>query len=291
MILNAEGLPIYGIDRLQLTLNKNINNFINYTKTKHIDPNNYIRLDNSNKFGVYWYLTIHAQKINHLDIRMGIAEVIFNVINKKIIDFPIFVPLMLIYFNLEWFVSEIREIEFYFDFKPEDITFFDTDIFKIYKNSKYSSDCRKYKNNYFRKSNIVIYYRPPKLKKINQISHKIIDSNPYKTRIEFRVYKYNCQYRTLNNLSGNYSQIIRRYSPLLSTLFNRHFLHKVIVNIAEHPYFSEIYLDAVNSNRTRYTGLLEKMKPHVLSENENEFYKLMFYSRFFNIDYSVSHLT
>jgi len=214
---------------------------------------------------------------------MSIAEVIFELIDKKFINFPTDIPIQFIYLNLEWFVSEVREIEFYFDFIPNSIMVFSLDVLNYYKDSIYSPDYRMYDDKSNRKSNIIIYYRIPRLKKVNQMKHSIIENNIYSRRLEFRLCKYDCPYRTLNNLIGNYSQIITNYSTFLSTLYYRHFKDNIIIDTSEHPYFTKIYNDAIWFKRERYTGNLEKMKTHISSESEIEFYSSMNTLRIFNL--------
>jgi hypothetical protein len=256
MLLNAESLPVEGIDRLQLRLNENLHNFIDISMMKHINSQRYINLKYSNFYRLHWYLTIQSQRINLSNIRMGISEIVLELINKKFINFPVTITLQFIYQNLDWFISEVREIEFYFDFYPTAINIINKDRLLYYNDSIYSPDWRKNKNKANRKSNIIIYYRKPYLLSINQMRHNRIMENNYCRRIEFRLCKNNCPYRTINNLIGNYSQIIINYSSLLSTLFYRHFNNDVIINTNtnEHPYFTIIYTDAICFKRERYTG-------------------------------------
>jgi hypothetical protein len=282
-LLNAEGLPIEGIDKLELTLNENLHNFIDFKMMNVINSQKYIKIRYSNYFGWHWYLIIQSQRINLFDVRMSIAEIVSELINKKFIDFPNDVALQFIYINLNWFISEVREIEFNFDFYPEAIREVSPDILKYYKGSIYSPDWRKYENKANRRSNIIIYYRNPRLLDVNQLKHGLINQNRYSRRIEFRLCKNNCPYRALNNLIGNYSQIITNYSSFLSTLFYRHFKDNIIIDTFEHPHFANIYTDAIIFKRERYTGSLEKMKLHTSSESELKFYSYMNCARIFNI--------
>lgn len=291
--MNAEGLPLEGIDRIEVTLNKNLCQYIDFRLFKKINRKKYLRLRYFYKYGLHWYLTIQSQRIDPADIRMSIAKTIFELIEINFFDLPAtFISLQFIYLNLNWFVSEVREIEFYFDFIPEAIIVADPSRLIHYEDTFYSTDWRKNENRPTRKSNIIIYDRKPRLLKINQMTYDSIIKNDFSYRIEFRLCKYNCQYRSLNNIIGNYSQIIMRYVPFLSIIFHRHFGNSVVVAVdsSDHPFFWAVYTQARLNSRTRYTGTLEKMKPHKSSESENEFYKLISIMKMCNSGYSLSQM-
>ena len=289
MLVNAEGLPLEGIDRIEVTLNKNLYLYIDFGVFKKINRKKHLRLRYINKYGLYWYLAIQSQRINHADIRMSIAKTIFELIENNFFDLPIPIPLQFIYLNLDWFVSEVREIEFYFDLAPKNIIVTDPSKLIRYEGTFYSMDWRKHEDRPTRKSSVIIYDRKSQLLRVNQMAHDSIIKNNFSQRIEFRLCKNNCPYRSLNNISGNYSQVIIRHAPFLSVLFNRHFGNSVAVAVdsSGHPFFSHIYTQARLHNRTRYTGTLEKMKSHKSTENERMFFKSMYLSKMHKSGYSL----
>jgi len=272
MLVNAEGLPIEGIDRIEITLNQELNNFINPQK-RNVDPKHYLHLRSVYKYGTWWFLDIQAQYIYKYsyDIRAAIANSIYTLFEKGFINFPYPINYQFVYTFLDYFVYEVREIELYFDFEPEMIKVINRDELLKYGNTLYSVDRRLYKNKPPRKSILEDYNRTEKLINYNQISHKDIFLNKYSQRIEFRLAKYNCPYRTLGNLIGSQHDILTRYIPYLAILYYRFFKSSIIVNSKDHPYFTNILLLSKNEI-VRYRGSLEKITTHKPSQNEIIFF-------------------
>jgi len=289
MLVNAEGLPLEGIDRIEITLNPQLNYFINSQK-RNVDPKRYLQLRSVYKYGTWWFLDIQAQFIYEyfFDIRAAIAKSIYILIEKKFIDFPYSIDYQYIYTYLDYFVYEVREIEFYFDFEPEMINVINYKKLIEYKNTLYSIDRRLYKNKPPRKSLLEDYSRIEKLMVLNQISHKDV-FNKYSQRIEFRLAKYNCLYRTLGNLIGSQNNIIMRYIPYLAILYYRFFESSIIINPKDHPYFTKILVLSMNKME-RYRGSLEKVKTHKSSQNEILFFNNMRNMQFMKSGYNKDFL-
>jgi hypothetical protein len=158
-----------------------------------------------------------------------------------------------------------------------------------FRGTFYSVDRRLYENKPPRKSIIEDYDRIKRLEAINQLSNKDIYSSKYSQRIEFRLAKYNCQYRTLNNLKGTGYEVMFRYTPYLAVLFNRHLRKNVLINPKDHPYFSNILLLSEKDIK-RYTGTLEKYSTHETSSGEEMFFNYMFSMQMNNSGYSIEKM-
>jgi hypothetical protein len=275
MLLNAEGLPIEGIDKITVTLNPSVSFFIKNYKP-YIDHTHYIRLDHVFYYGNWAFLTIQSQKIEPtVDIRFSIAKAIYELIGKKILVFPLDFNVEFIYMNLPYFVRNIKETEFYFDFRPENIRFLHPELLNQIMTSLYSDDFRSYPNRPTRKSCLEVYNHADYLMKQRHISWKKIEENPYKHRIEFNLTKYNSRNITLGDLSGSYDEVINRYTPYLAVLYSRFLYGNVLVNDLEHPHFNKIYQQAANGQK-RYTGTeLEKVNKQVDNPEINNFWKTM----------------
>jgi hypothetical protein len=103
MLVNAERLPLEGIDRIEITLNPELNYYIN-SKKRNIDPKHYLHLRTASKYGIWWFLDIQAQFIFECfyDIRTAIAKSIYKLIEKGFIDFPHPINYEFIYTSLDF---------------------------------------------------------------------------------------------------------------------------------------------------------------------------------------------
>ncbi|GHV44375.1 hypothetical protein AGMMS49546_28240 [Spirochaetia bacterium] len=276
MLLNAEGLPIEGIDKITVTLNPSISFFIR-TEKPYTDYKHDIRLDQVFYFGNWPFLTIQGQKIDPtIDIRFSIAKAIYELIEQKILVFPMPLTFELIYMKLNYFVYNIKEVELYFDFRPNNIRVLYPELLNQIETSLYSNDFRSYPNRPKRKSFLEIYDHAENLKRQRHIAWKRIDENPYKLRIEFNLTKYNSRNLTLDDLSGNYNEVISRYTSYLAVLYSRYFYGNVIVNDIEHSHFNKIYHLAANGKK-RYTGNeLQKVTKQKKNPEVEKFWNTMF---------------
>jgi hypothetical protein len=245
-------------------------------RKKYTDHTNNITLEYSDYFNLWIFLNIQGQKINHyLDLKLSIANAILELLEKKIFVFPIKLSPCFILMNIEYFVYNVKEIEFYFDFRQENVQILNPESLRKIHNTFYSGDYRNYPKRPTRKSFLETYNHADRLKQQRRISWKKIEKNPYKQRIEFNLTKYNNRNLTLNDLSGNYHDVITRYSSYLSILYYRYFYGKVVVNDVEHPYFNRIYQMA-KKGLTRYRGNeLEKSICQKISREQNIFWCTM----------------
>jgi hypothetical protein len=287
MPLNAEGLPIEGIDRIQVRLNhklvymtdlSKITEATEYGSKIYRSKRNELRLEHFFYYGIWSILSIQGQLIDHNnDIRLSIAKAIFQLIQEEIIKLPKDLPLVFIYNNLQYLVAEIKEIEFYFDFRRKAINILYPERLINKNGAFYSSDWRPHEDRPTRKSFLAYYDRPERLKKLRKIPWKIIDANPYKKRIEFRLTKENCKLRTLNDIAGTYLEVINRYMPYLAIIYFREFFGNVIVDCDEHPIFYYTYELAAEGKKRYHGKELEKRTTPKESTDENDFYhKLLF---------------
>ncbi|GAB1482882.1 hypothetical protein MASR2M78_16980 [Treponema sp.] len=203
---------IEGIDKIKIVLNPL---FINPNKRniKHIDPHNRLTL---HRAGWFTALAIHAEYFNMvIDYKMNIALAIYDLIKNEIISFPDnMYTLSFIYKNLDWFVLFVQELEFFFDFRPEDIVIDEDELnpnidgegkqLIKYRSTFYSNDYRSGK----RHSILKIYDRETKLKQDRSMKSQDISSHPYKSRLEFRLCRNNCEYLNIDDLEGTYVEII-----------------------------------------------------------------------------------
>jgi hypothetical protein len=276
MLFNTEGLPIEGIDKITVTLNPSTSYFIR-TEKPFTDYKHHIRLDQVFYYGNWSFLTIQGQMIDPtIDIRFSIAKAIYELIEKKILVFPMDLALGFIYAKLPYFVYNIKEIELYFDFKPNNIQILNPELLNQIETSFYSNDFRSYPNRPKRKSFLEIYDHAENLKRQRHVAWKKIEENPYKLRIEFNLTKYNSRNITLGDLSGSYDEVITRYTPYLAVLYFREFYGNVIVNDVEHPHFNKIYQLAAKGQK-RYTGNeLEKVTKQKKDTEIDNFWNTIF---------------
>jgi hypothetical protein len=277
-ILNAEGLPIESIDRIEVSLNQKLNQFIDFDK-RNFDKNKYLRMWFSRKYGLRWFIDIQAQMIYPSDIRNSIANALYVAMKEGFIRLPLELSLPFIYMKPEYFITNIRQIEFAFDFKPEAIHVIDPSLLNRCKTTFYSNDYRWKKGRQTRYSFIDLYYRNDYLLEKNKIRHDAIEKNPFSWRIEFFLSRNNnTKLLTLDNLSGTYHNVISRYIPYLGVIYHNYFYNKIFVDVKDHPYFAQIKSVASQGTgtKTRYTGAgLGKTTAHKPSKEEDDFYNTM----------------
>lgn len=153
-----------------------------------------------------------------------------------------------IVFNPFSYISHVSEIEFYFDnarknlWIPknrafpninqarENFGFYQySDEFGNVTDTFYSSDYQYHGTKKFVNSTVTVYDKEQKdlasivnkkgISKQQQIQQ--IECHKWKTRLEFRLSRDNCFYLNIQNLQGNYSQVLGRYKELLAFLYNR----------------------------------------------------------------------
>jgi hypothetical protein len=265
-------IPIEGIDKIKVSLNPF---FINYANKKHhIDPQNRLTL---HKAGCFTLLAIHAEFCNPLiDYRMNIALAIYELIKAEVIAFPDEGPLTLgfVYHNLDWFICGVQELEFYFNIRPSNITVDEGavengDLVKYHNtlDTLYTPDHNE-KGKNKRKSIGIIYDKEAKDLKDNHIKHETLEQHPYKMRLEFRLNSMNCNYLSLNNLRGNYKEIIKRYCGYLGIQYGLYFRDCVKITGRDNKQLKRIEAKSKDAGQ-RYRGKeLEKTPPIKVSARD-----------------------
>jgi hypothetical protein len=275
-----------GIDKIKAMLQPAIYPFLDFGKERQIDSRTAVSLIETTGASVpyakyYVYLNIQGEFIDHtLNMKLNISRALVLLMQKRVLDFRIgrFLDnetlLSIISTNLHLFIRGINEVEFFADFRPEcisiakDVEIIETsDIcaFNRFKNLRINNRAMPLihcKNTYYsydykshRDSTISLYDRATRLREEGNVyPQKIINANPYKTRIEFRLKKNN-NYKVLavENLNGNYFTIFDAYAGLLTARFRKYFYGLVYVNSTEHPLFNRIYRGAAQDSKIRNT--------------------------------------
>lgn len=170
---------------------------------------------------------------------------------------------------MDYFVFYVSELEFFFDFLPQDIHIDpkedDPDISDDEKLFK-----KPYPTTYYTKGTKddigIIYDRYKRLKEVNQISYKEIEDNPYRIRLEFRLSRDNCRFLSIKNLDGNYYEIFKKHLHLLSSVYTKYFSKSIDISDDKYPCFHELYQESLKGNqRTR-----EKLENGTISIAEKE---------------------
>jgi hypothetical protein len=255
----------------------------------------------------YYYLHISGEYINpELPVKETIANAISMMIRKGILCITLprsrleydDVSKEAIINNLSLFITGISGIEFCFDIKADNVRIAENtgmintsdSSFPLFLRMKLKkrphcliqegTTYYSYDYNKRRKSTLKFYNRETwLLEKNNEHSKKFITNNPYKLRIEFVLKRhYNSTYITLNNIDGNYYQIIERFIPYLAKLYRKYFFDKILVNTIEHYYFSQIYwlasCDSINIKNNLENSTQER-KTNAMETEFQKYYRLM----------------
>jgi hypothetical protein len=278
-----------GIDSIDLMIQPSLYRFLRLDK--QLDPYNKISLYSKNatfqglSTGLankhYIYLHISGEYINpELPIKDTIANAISALFQKGILYLYGRKGEILNELNrntirdkLNLFVTGISGIEFCFDFIPENVHISDyakiidvKDVsFQEFKQKKqkerprilvkcgttyYSFDYTPQRNSILKMYNRKIHL----LQKNNEYKASFINNNPYIIRIEFVLKRNkNTSYLTLNNLDGNYYQVINKFIPYLAKIYKKYFIDIIVNNTFNYPNFYRIYTlahsDALRSNK------------------------------------------
>jgi hypothetical protein len=290
-----------GFDKIKVMLQPYLYSFLSLEPGKQIDPLNKVHIlptkaeffTNDSPYPHYkhyFYLNIHGEFIDHdRNMKWNIAKAIHLLIEKEVLQFKMVsaehIPWQLIYDNLHLFIRGISEIEFCFDFRPEDVRILDSaniidtanselfdklkktpikkrekTLIRLYQNQ--SATFYSYDYTSHRDSTLILYNRSESLLHPKGFIHgntypnHVIMENPYKYRIEFRLKAENSRkVLAVGNLNGNYSSVVNYYSEYLARRFHVFFYDLISVNVnpEEHPFFSRIY-DEAKEDRERCTG-------------------------------------
>lgn len=307
---------IEGIDGIDLLIQPDLYGFLNHTN-RFDPINKLLIYSTVAKFPSndpiypfiskeFHYLHISGEYINpYLPLKEVIASAIYRLFLTRVfnfIDFKTFEKLNnisedIIKDNLNLFVVGISGIEFCFDFPRSSvkinennkiINVNDDDFISFLKmklkdrqnclikdnTTYYSFDFNKR-----RKSTLKLYDREQWLLiKNNEYPVNFIKQNPYKLRLEFVLKRnYNTQYLTMNNIDGNYQQVIMKFIPYLAKLYRKYFFGKVEINTYNHPLFNIIY-ELANKEYIYNPKQLENISKEKIankrSTNSDKFMKL-----------------
>jgi len=234
----------------------------------------HLRADNSltiHRAGTYTFLAIHVEYFNpFFDYRTQIAYAIFELMEKKVILFPMVNPILTFMFilqNIEYFILGISQVEFYYDF-PKNKVFVDKDAVENgdiiqYKDLKgnptetyYSPDNDK------GKSTLCVYNKREKLIKDNRMKHTEIEKMNVENRIEARLGRENCPYLAMDNFSGTFEDIYKRFLPFLGVQYYKFMFDNITVKGKGNTHFTRLVRQA-KKGKVQYhnRGRLTKSEP------------------------------
>jgi len=253
-----------GIDKIKLILNPA---FLNNDRPKYIKSNNALTLHNA---GCFTFLAIHSEYFNpFIDYKLQIAKAIYELIEKKVInfqnDYPI-LTLMIIWQYMNCFILGVSQVEFYFDFPKGKVSVESTpikndDIIQymdkdgIFHETFYSNDYEPGK----RKSSFCVYNKYFKLIHDRHLSYKAIDEMNVEYRIEARLSRENCPYLDLYNLSRTYEDIFKRFKSFLAIQYYNYLYGFIEVTGKSNTYFARLLREA-DKEKTKYFNRNRLMK-------------------------------
>lgn len=168
------------------------------------------------KYKNFYYCHIQAEVLNqNRNIRGQVKGIVACLYLGHFIDFKCMDanPYALIFYRVDKLI-QLEGIDFHFDFKAEDIKFPQENM--PFLTTMYSKDHKK------RKSLWIIYDRRKYLHKVNQIKSELIDNMPYPMRVEIRLHRSNCKYIHIDNLNGNYYQVLFLYLDYIAKSWRKH---------------------------------------------------------------------
>lgn len=279
--------PQSGIDKIKLLLNSN---FITPAFQEVVKINNpYTVYPGNNKIciekrGIHFLVIINQEALNFdFDILVQVNQIILDLVNS---GFLVQTPASLLGNGLEYIIH-LSEIEFYFDNNKKHFWVLMNKCTSNLDQAKekwlffrYSKDGEItdtfYSNDYIpatsnkaaTPSQVSIYDK--ELRDLTSIVNKkgitraeqesIIKNHPYKTRLEFRLSRDNCQFLNIQNIQGTYSQVLGKYKELLAVLYNRYCLGNVFYDMRTNPSLDRIVKKANDiSNIIRFTNIDGKL--------------------------------
>jgi hypothetical protein len=273
-----------GIDRIGVLLNplffdkKNIN--------RHKDPYKRLTL---HKAGQFYVLSIQEEWFDpFLDYQVQIALAVYELVKEGVITFPdtLFTPLY-IYQYYKYFILNIVALEFFSDFKSENIKLEKEMLKETIDDAKdegglyqyYDKNDNKLTDTYYspdkkgsKKSKHIVYN---KLKKsIEDNNHASIETliktqNPI--RLEFRVYANNSKWLHWDNLKGDYQKIFNRYKEYLAVIFNNYITGCLTIKGKENNNYKKIIKTARSKNRERFRTKGGKLKQNDILTDKDLF--------------------
>jgi hypothetical protein len=215
-------LPPSGIDRISIEIDEHL---IADKTAFHCRGNNNqascLRKKNHNGYGLAYLFELQAEAINPCyNILEQIIYHLTGLTIRGVLKNYNHYPSDLInrfyhnYLNKGFYLTCL---EFYFDFKAHDMLFSSMADNPLYETTRYSSD---YPGE--RKSILKAYSRTERLKGKSHQPLTSINSMTYTNRIEFSLKNRNCRYMALENLNGEYDQVLSRFMPFLASRWREH---------------------------------------------------------------------
>jgi hypothetical protein len=254
-----------GIDKVDVLLNPLF--FSQDNINRHKDPYHRLALRPA---GVFWVLSIQAEWFNpFVDYQAQIAFAVYELAKEGVISFmgtPC-TPWMIYLFH-ECFFLNIVAIEFYSDFKRDNVAIHDAKVFHTIDEAKandglyryysekegqltetcYSSDKKG-----ARKSQFIAYNRLKKSIRDNNIAPvEELEQKQNPIRCEFKLYSTNTNWLNWDNLRGNYQDIFNRHLGLLAVIYNNQVDGCITVKGQENPNFKRVVKYANRENKTRF---------------------------------------
>jgi hypothetical protein len=262
-----------GIDRIGVLLNPLFLKKENISKYK--DPRRRLTLH------VNWnccVLSIHEEWFDPFkDYQMQIAMAVYELVKEGIIEFPDnMFTLYFIYRFYEYFILSIVGVEFFSDFKDENIKMNTNKLKTNISDAKIEGGLFQYNDKeknlltdtYYspdykgsRKSQFITYDRLGKLiKDNNHASVEVLKKNQNPWRCEFKVFSNNSQWLNWDNLKGNYQQILNRHKEYLAVIYNNQVDGCLTVKGNENPNFRNVVKTAKENNMIRFSNANEQLK-------------------------------
>ena len=272
-------IPQSGIDVIRLTLFPFFFNHLTFRDKKHVNPHNTITI---HKAGMFYTLEIHIEYFDLMeDFYTVIARAIYDLIYGDFIFFPLYDGVIdFIKNNINWFVLCIHEVEFYFNLLRKSVIVNEDAVerneliqFKengIGQYSYYSNDYRaaerrnkktgKISRNIKRHSLIHLYDKKAKNLKDNHINHEELEKDKHEIRLEFKLFRDNCKFLSLENFNGNFYKILSRFNPLLAIIYNQKVLGKIQIKGKKNKELANV-IRISKTIGTRYTNRNKILSP------------------------------
>jgi len=194
---------------------------------------------------------------------------IYELVKEGVIEFPntIFTPYFIYQFP-GYFISSFVAIEFFSDFKRENITISENMLKPTINEAKeeggfyqyYDKKKKVFTDTYYspdkngsRKSQFICYNKLAKsIKDNNHASVEILKQYQNPIRCEFKVFINNSIWLNWNNLKGTYQQVFNRYRDYLAVIYNNQVQGCIKVKSDENPNFISIVRTANKNNMVRF---------------------------------------
>jgi hypothetical protein len=259
-----------GIDKIKVILNPML---VNKDIAKnYFDPHNRLTVHQA---GAFTALSIHEEWFNpFFDYQIQIARAIYELVKQKVLNFPDTpFTLYVIYTNPSFFIISTVGVEFYFDFKKENICGYEEMstahidkakeeglLYRYHKTNEggiktptetyYSNDV-----NNSRKSIFTLYNRMKKLlHDNNKDTIENIKEKQNEIRCEIRLTRINSPYLNWDNFKGTYRNIINRFLPYLSVIYTNHICGLFAVKGKDNKQFNKIVVLSKKQQKIRYRG-------------------------------------